>query len=965
MAQTPATPRRGQPSANPAVPSAAPDRSPPHSPEAEEHVIACCLLDGSDTIARCLEARLSGDAFYSPANRLLFETMVELYQKNPPVSLEILAEELKTRRQLEAVGGFPYLMQVTGRIPTTAHAGYFIEKVREKHLLRELIKTATGAVEQCYSFSGGLEEFVDKVEQELFKVTQDRVSDSAEEIKESIKEANAVIAKLMMKKGELTGVTSGFKDLDAMTFGFQKQEMIVVAARPSMGKCLAHDSEVLLMDGSVATMAQLHERNSGNILTLTDCYTFREIHPSHYVDDGIKPIYRVTTRLGRSVEATLPHPFLTIEGWTKLEHLKPGTAIGVPRALPVFGDQSARDCQIKLLAYLLGDGTITRSSPLFTNSNPRLRQEFAAAAAEFGGMRVRDANLINSRTPTLRLSTDWVALGLERRKFANRLRNVMVQEGMRGNVLAKAVGVTGGSISNWRSGHTSPQQHALGKLSDTLNCSISDLAPSGPESISKNAPNPVDRWLDSLGLGGSDAYGKFLPEFVFTLRREKLALFLNRLFATDGWASVSSTGCSQIGYATVSERLARQTCHLLLRFGILASCKKKKVRYEGEIRQCFQLIITDQESLGKFCGEIGIFGKEEAVEKVRKLSRSRRRQTNRDLIPKEIWKQIADRKGHESWASLARRAGIKGTSNIHVGKRSLSRSRLRAIAAALSDASLGFIADSQVYWDEIVSIEPAGSKQVYDLTIPDTHNFVANDLCVHNTSFALNIAEAAAMPKPGKADPVPTLVFSLEMSSSQLALRMLCSRARVNLKLLRDGLVSRDGREVNALGQMAEEFKKAPILIDDSSNLTIMEMRAKARRIYARKKLGLIVVDYLQLVSGSDPRAPREQQVAEVSRGLKAMAKELDLPVIVLSQLNRSSEKENRTPRLSDLRESGSIEQDADVVLMLSRPKDSDERFQTAAGAADLIVAKQRNGPVGDLKLTFLQEITRFENFTP
>ncbi|MDQ5980534.1 MAG: replicative helicase [Verrucomicrobiota bacterium] len=449
------------------LPAGAPDRSPPHSAEAEEHVIACCLLDGSDTIARCLESRVTAESFYLPQNRLLFEVILELYQKSPPVSLEILAEELKTRRQLEAVGGFPYLMQVTGKIPTTAHAGYFIEKVREKHLLRELIKTATGAVEQAYSFTGGLEEFVDKVEQELFKVTQDRVSDNAQEIKEAIKDANTVIAKLLMKKGELTGVSSGFKDLDAMTFGFQRQEMIIIAARPSMGK----------------------------------------------------------------------------------------------------------------------------------------------------------------------------------------------------------------------------------------------------------------------------------------------------------------------------------------------------------------------------------------------------------------------------------------------------------------------------------------------------------------TSFALNIAEAAAMPKKG--DPVAVLVFSLEMSASQLALRMLCARSRVNMKLLRDGLVSRDGAEVNALGRTAEEFKRAPILIDDASNLTIMELRAKARRIHARKKLGMVIVDYLQLLSGTDPRAPREQQVAEVSRGLKALAKELDVPVLVLSQLNRSSEKENRTPRLSDLRESGSIEQDADVVLMLSRPKDADEKFQTAAGAADLIVAKQRNGPVGDLKLTFLQEITRFENFTP
>jgi replicative DNA helicase len=124
------------------------------------------------------------------------------------------------------------------------------------------------------------------------------------------------------------------------------------------------------------------------------------------------------------------------------------------------------------------------------------------------------------------------------------------------------------------------------------------------------------------------------------------------------------------------------------------------------------------------------------------------------------------------------------------------------------------------------------------------------------------------------------------------------------------------------------------------------------------------VVDYLQLLSPTDPKVAREQQVAEASRGLKSLAKELNVPVLVLSQLNRSSEKENRTPKLADLRESGSIEQDADVVLMLARPKDADEKFQVAADSAELIVAKQRNGPVGELRLTFLRDITRFENFT-
>ena len=444
-------------------------RTLPHSVEAEEYLLSCCLLDGNDSIARCMESKLTPDAFYIPANRLIYEKICDLYQTRPPVDLAVLAEELKTQQLLDTVGGYAYLTQISGRIPTTAQAQYFIDKVRELYLLRQMIRVSTGVVDRCLNYQGGIEEFIDTVERDFFEITQGRISDAAKPMKEPTKEAINVINKMMMKKGELTGVSSGFKDLDALTFGFQKQEMIILAARPSMGK----------------------------------------------------------------------------------------------------------------------------------------------------------------------------------------------------------------------------------------------------------------------------------------------------------------------------------------------------------------------------------------------------------------------------------------------------------------------------------------------------------------TSFALNIAESAALPKKGEG--VSVLVFSLEMSSAQLALRMLCSRARVNMKLLREGLIPKNGEEFKNLVNVADEFSKAPIFIDDSSHLTIMELRAKSRRLCARMNgtIGLIIVDYLQLISSTDPQVPREQQVSEISRGLKALAKELNVPVIVLSQLNRSSEKENRTPKLSDLRESGSIEQDADVVLMLARPKDADEKFQVAADSAELIVAKQRNGPVGDLKLTFLRDITRFENFHP
>jgi replicative DNA helicase len=237
------------------------------------------------------------------------------------------------------------------------------------------------------------------------------------------------------------------------------------------------------------------------------------------------------------------------------------------------------------------------------------------------------------------------------------------------------------------------------------------------------------------------------------------------------------------------------------------------------------------------------------------------------------------------------------------------------------------------------------------------------------TSLAMNIAEYAAIPKHG--DPSNVLVFSLEMGADQLAMRMLCRRAHANMRRVRDGTLSKD--DLRSITTVAGELKKAPLWIDDVSHVTIVELRAKARRIQSRLKmeggagLGLIVIDYLQLVSGhGDSRTPREQQIAEISRGLKGLAKELQLPVLVLSQLNREAEKENREPRLSDLRESGSIEQDADVVLLLAKPKESDDKSSVPSGVrkVSLIIAKQRNGPVGSVDLTFVPEYTSFENYT-
>ena len=230
------------------------------------------------------------------------------------------------------------------------------------------------------------------------------------------------------------------------------------------------------------------------------------------------------------------------------------------------------------------------------------------------------------------------------------------------------------------------------------------------------------------------------------------------------------------------------------------------------------------------------------------------------------------------------------------------------------------------------------------------------------TTFAMNIAENIAIDQ-GK----PSLFVSLEMSSLELGDRLLCSRARVNGHKLRNGQIS--DQEQRKLLQTAAEISTAPLYIDDSPSRTMTEIAAAARRLKRRDGLSLVVIDYLQLIDPDNPRDPRQEQVAKIARRLKGLARELQVPVLCLAQLNRQVEaSRDNKPQLSNLRESGAIEQDADVVMFVHREEyylnDEQER-ERVKGEADLLIRKQRNGPVGDVKLTWLHDFTRFTNRAP
>lgn len=853
------------------MPDFTPDLSlnqlPPQNIEAEEIILGGILFD-SNAIKKVIDL-LPAEAFYVQAHRHIYEAAKALYNKGDPTDITGITIWLNDNRLLEKVGGQAKLSNLANSTVSAVNIERYVPFIMEKYLRRKLIQSGQEIIELGFDSTEELDNVLDESEQKIFNLTQSRIQEGLVPLSDIINETFSELEKLHQKLA-LPGIKSGFYDLDAMTSGFQRSDLIIIAGRPAMGKCLAGNAEIVLKDGSIATIAKIFEQKKASLLTLTNNWQFELTKTSNFIDDGIKPVFRVKTKLGRYIDTTLTHPYLTIEGWQKLGELKVGNKIAVPRELNIFGTEKMPEYQVKLLAYFIGDGCLTRTSPQFTNNN------------------------------------------------------LLIQEDK--------------------------------KLCKLLNVEAQSLAKYGIETISNNSKNSVTLWLESLKIWGKNAHQKTIPPIIFTLRKSLIALFLNRLFATDGWASVLKTGQVQLGYGTVSQKLAEQIQHLLLRFGIIASLKERQIKYNNTLKKTWQIDITHPESIKLFIENISIYGKETAINLVQEALINKKNHHNLDLIPVEIWSKIEAIKGAETWSSLAKKMGLKSSSNLHVGQRSLSRNRLFQLGLTLDNLELQQIATSAIYWDEIMSIEYLGEQQVYDLTISKTHNFVANNICVHNTSFALNIATNIA-----KEDDSTVAIFSLEMSKSQLAMRLLSSEAKIDSNKIKAGRFTENEMEplVAAMGDLAE----LPIYIDDTGNLTIMQMRSEVRRLQAEKKgkLGLILLDYLQLMEGNSNQN-RVQELSKITRSLKILAREVNCPIIALSQLSRGVEQRtSKRPILSDLRESGSIEQDADLVLMLYR----DEYYNPDSadcGTAEVIISKHRNGPTGQVRLIFKPELTLFLN---
>lgn len=937
---------------------------PPHSFEAEQSVLGGLFID-NEAWDRVTEFIVAKD-FYSRPHQLIFEAMAKLVDQHIPLDIITVSEWLDNEELLDDAGGFAYLGDIVKNTPSASNITAYANIVRERAVIRELIAVASEITESGYEPQGRKStDLLDLAESKVFQIAESRQSEG-----QGPKNLESVLQETVDKIEELyqtphdgvTGVASGYGDLDGMTTGFQPSDLIIVAARPSMGKCIVSGSRVLdPLTGQLHSIDELVANEQANLATVNSDYTLSVTQASAFVDDGMKPVFKVKTALGREISTTLTHPFLTGNGWLPLEDISVGEKIAVPRELPYFGDKAMPEHEVKALAYFIADGGTTQSNPMFTNVNPVISQDFINAIEQFDAVSVKPV-LAEDRTPSFRVSAETSQIEAYRSQFSALLTQSMAAKNITGNDLAGILSVSKASVSQWCNGHCVPEQDTLTVLLEKLEFTLADADVPSYTAMAKNSINSVTEWLVAHGLWHKSALEKTIPTDVYCLPKLQLALFINRLFSCDGSAFVQANSQARLSYASSSYALVHGLQHLLLRFGIIAKVREKTSKYDGATP--YELEILDQQSILTFISEIGIFAKEQALADVSKLLADKAQHTNKDTMPESVNQYILLKKADRSWRTLFNAAGKEYPEgyNPHLqgeSARGISRHRLALFAELLKDDYLQQLSQSDLYWDEIVAIEHQGDKQVYDLTVPDTHNFIAEDICIHNTTFAMNLCEHAAL-----NEDKPAVIFSLEMPAEQIMMRMLASLGKINQTKVRTGQLDDDdwARLSATMKSMLEQGK---MYIDDSSGLTPTEVRSRSRRI-ARDHGGIsmIMIDYLQLMRVPALSENRTLEIAEISRSLKSLAKELKCPVIALSQLNRSLEQRaDKRPVNSDLRESGSIEQDADLIMFIYRDEvyndDSPDK-----GTAEIIIGKQRNGPIGKVRLTFNGEFSRFDNFT-
>lgn len=775
----------------------------PSNPEAERSILGAILLD--NTVCNQAIELLRREDFFLDSHRRIYDKMVALTERGMPIDLITLSDELRRAAEFEQIGGATYIASLIDGVPRTDTIEHYAKIVKQKAMLRRLITASNQIIARAFDEEDDPDIIIDQAEQMIFQIAEDRVRQGFQYIGDVAQRRLEQIEQMAGRPEMITGVPTGFTDFDQMTSGLQRQDLIIIAARPSMGKAQPLDAKVLTESG----WKSMGEIEAGDDLASIDG------RPSTVIGvfpQGVKQIYKVTFSDGRTTEACGEHLWqvhyrewpepkvlTTDEVSSLLKRKRYQKRLWIDLFAGDFGHNEPLPIDPWVLGVLIGEGDFN-SLRFSTASGVILSQVHAGLGEEFA---LNPAGKYDYR---------------------------IVQS----------------------AGHRRSGRYGVW-------------------------PNPLKEALKMLGLWGSRSESKFVPEVYKTARGAGRLALLRGLLDADGW--VERTG--SVRFATSSEQLADDVVELARSLGGWATKNSKQTVYTYNCE---------------------------------------RRQGRTSFVV-----NIA----HPEPATLF----------------TLPEKRARARASRTRRKMPIFVSIAPVRRVEARCIAVTHPSQLY----------ITDDYVVtHNTALALNMAQYAA--KNGHT----IGIFSLEMSAEQLVSRLLCSEARVDAHRLRTGYLNREewARLADALRRLTE----TQIYIDDTAGVGVLEMRAKTRRLKAERGLDMLIIDYLQLMSGRGRIESRQQEVSQISRDLKGLAKELDVPVIALSQLSRAPEQRSEhKPQLSDLRESGAIEQDADVVSFIFREEVYNQTEENR-GKAELIVAKQRNGPTGSVEIAFLKEFTRFEN---
>ncbi len=836
------------------------ERTPPQDIAAEQSVLGGMLLS-KDAIADVVEVVRATD-FYKPAHQTIFDVVVDLYGKGEPADPITVSAELTRLGEIGRVGGAPYLHTLLSSVPTAANAGFYARIVAEQAILRRLVEAGTRIVQLGYGAAGagGVDDVVDRAQQSIYDVTERRSSEDYTLLEELMQPTMDELEAIGSRGGSMSGVPTGFADLDGLTNGLHPGQLIVIAGRPGLGKALALDTPLPTPTG----WTTMGEVAVGDLLLDADGRPTRVVGATAVMTG--RPCYEVVFSDGTRVVADAEHQWLT---HTRASRRSRG------------GAEQVRTTE-QLAASVLCATTDGRANHSVRVAAPLQLPEVELPLSPYAlGVWLGDGHSAGARFTTadpeivMHLEADGLVVTPQSGTLLYGLAQPVEPVAPRACVVCGAdfVPNTSQVVTCGRS--CGGRAKGQGTAPTCPDCG-------GPSSGSRRCAachaghGTVQGVLRTLGVLGD----KHVPAAYLRASEAQRRALLAGLMDTDG--TVTTTGNLQ--FAVTSERLARGVHELVLSLGHRCTVTTKRVRGRSEASStCFTLNWTTDE-------------------RVFRLER----------------------------------------------KHLLHKQRSRTTAARTGSR-----------W--ITAVTPVESVPVRCVEVDNAdHLYLATRSMVptHNSTLGLDIARAASVKHA-----MPSAIFSLEMSKTEITMRLLSAEARVPLHHMRSGTMTDDdwARLARRMGEVAE----APLYIDDSPNLTMMEIRAKARRLRQRNDLQLIVIDYLQLMSGNKKAESRQQEVSELSRSLKLLAKELEIPVIAMSQLNRGAEsRTDKKPQISDLRESGSIEQDADMVILLHR-EDAYEKESPRAGEADFIVAKHRNGPTATITVAFQGHYSRFVDMNP